>query len=61
MPDRPAALPDVAGVPLLDLLHSGDPAIAAGIARLVADADRSAQAISGWSSFIDQPDPKEAP
>lgn len=51
--ERPALLADVSGVPLADLFPSDDSVLGVAIRRVVDGAEVAAQAISGWSSFVD--------
>jgi FXSXX-COOH protein len=50
---RESALADVSLVSLADLLAASDNVLAAAVRRAVSEVDRSVQAISGWSSYVD--------
>lgn len=53
MADEPTTLANVTGTNLADLISGDDPTLAESLRELLAEVDRSAEAISGWSSHID--------
>lgn len=58
-PERPASvresdLADVSLVSLADLFASEDTVLAVSLRRVVDEVERSAKAISGWSSYVDE-------
>jgi len=50
---RESSLADVAMMSLRELFASDDSVLAVAIRRVVDDLERSEQAISGWSSYVD--------
>jgi FXSXX-COOH protein len=53
---RASLLADVSMTSLADLFNSDDSVLAVALRRVVGSVEESAQAISGWSSFVDSPD-----
>jgi FXSXX-COOH protein len=54
---RPSLLADVSMTELAELFDSDDSVLAVALRRVVDSAEQSAQTISGWSSYVDVPDP----
>ena len=54
---KPSLLADVSATTLADLFGSDDTVLANALRRVVDSAAQSAQTISGWSSYVDVPDP----
>lgn len=52
-PARESHLADLSLVPLAELFASRQDVLAAAVRRAVGEVERSARAISGWSSYID--------
>jgi FXSXX-COOH protein len=52
-PVQESILADVSMTSLADLFASEDTTLAVALRRVVGDVDRSAETISGWSSYID--------
>jgi len=50
---RRSPIVDVSGIGLADLATSDDSVLAHSIRHLLTEVERSAEAISGWSSYID--------
>jgi FXSXX-COOH protein len=57
---RRSSIVDVSRLSLADLATSDDTVLAHSIRQLLADAERSTEAISGWSSYLDIEDDGDA-
>jgi hypothetical protein len=53
VPPEHAALPDLTGSSLFDLLRSRDPVLAASLQRLIEVSRASSDVQLGWGSMID--------
>lgn len=53
---RETKLADIAAMSLTELFASDDSVLAAAVRRVVNDVARSTQTISGWSSYVDDPE-----
>ena len=58
---RESHLADVAVVSLAELFASREDVLAVAVRRVVSEAEQSAQAISGWSSYVDGTGPASMP
>ncbi len=54
-----SALTDVSGLTLADLFANDTTVLGAAVRRVVHEVESAAQAISGWSSYVDGPQPTE--
>jgi FXSXX-COOH protein len=54
---RESDLTDVSLVSLAELFASKETVLAVALRRVVGEVERSAQAISGWSSYVDGTSP----
>jgi FXSXX-COOH protein len=50
---RESLINDVSAVPLSELVASSDSALTQSLQRILDELERSAQAISGWASYVD--------